>query len=132
MNTLVEIYSVDAEPNDPADASTGNDSVGFLVVTCEIPLTRMGNYLLNSLGVWLWYIQIYIQFELSSLITMEAEIRMNPATHAMVRFRDDSAHIDWCSRDNAEQFPPKFHGLVLGLVGLIDAKGIDLAQPIWP
>ena len=23
----------------------------------------------------------------------------------------------------AEQFPPKFHGLVLGLVGLIDAKG---------
>ena len=26
----------------------------------------------------------------------------------------------------------KFHGLVLGLVELIDAKGIDLAQPIWP
>jgi hypothetical protein len=25
----------------------------------------------------------------------------------------------------------KFHGLVLGLVGLIDVKGIDLAQPIW-
>ena len=25
----------------------------------------------------------------------------------------------------------KFHGLVLGLVGLIDAKGIDVAQPIW-
>ena len=25
----------------------------------------------------------------------------------------------------------KFHGLVLGLVGLNDAKGIDLAQPIW-
>ena len=24
-----------------------------------------------------------------------------------------------------------FYGLVLGLVGLIDAKGIDLAQPIW-
>ena len=24
----------------------------------------------------------------------------------------------------------KFHGLVLGLVGLIDAKGIDVAQPI--
>ena len=31
----------------------------------------------------------------------------------------------------AEQFPPKFHGLVLGLVGLIDAKGINVAQPIW-
>ena len=25
----------------------------------------------------------------------------------------------------------KFHGLVLKLVGLIDAKGIDLAQPVW-
>ena len=25
-----------------------------------------------------------------------------------------------------------FHGWVLGLVGLIDAKGIGLAQPIWP
>ena len=24
----------------------------------------------------------------------------------------------------------KFHGLVLGLVGLIDAKGIDVTQPI--
>ena len=28
-------------------------------------------------------------------------------------------------------FLSKFHGLVLGLVGLIDAKGIDVAQPIW-
>ena len=25
----------------------------------------------------------------------------------------------------------KFPGLVLGLEGLIDAKGIDVAQPIW-
>ena len=25
----------------------------------------------------------------------------------------------------------KFHGSVLGLEGLIDAKGIDLSQPIW-
>ena len=25
----------------------------------------------------------------------------------------------------------KFHGLVLGLVGLNYAKGIDVAQPIW-
>jgi hypothetical protein len=29
-------------------------------------------------------------------------------------------------------FFQKFHGLVLGLVGLIDAKGIDVAQSIWP
>jgi hypothetical protein len=29
-------------------------------------------------------------------------------------------------------FFQKFHGLVLGLVELIDAKGIDVALPIWP
>ena len=32
---------------------------------------------------------------------------------------------------NSQFFFQKFHGLVLGLVGLIDAKGIDVAQPIW-
>ena len=32
----------------------------------------------------------------------------------------------------AEKFPKKLHRLVLGLVGLIDVKGIDVAQPIWP
>ena len=31
----------------------------------------------------------------------------------------------------AEQLSPKFHRLVLGLVGLIDAKGINVTQPIW-
>ena len=30
-----------------------------------------------------------------------------------------------------KNFSRKFHGLVLGLVGLNDAKPIDLAQPIW-
>ena len=30
-----------------------------------------------------------------------------------------------------KKFLRKFHKLVLGLVGLIDAKGIDVAQPIW-
>ena len=29
-----------------------------------------------------------------------------------------------------EKILQKFHRLVLGLVGLIDAKGIDVAQPI--
>ena len=29
-------------------------------------------------------------------------------------------------------FFQKFHGLVLLLAELIDAKGIDVAQPIWP
>ena len=33
--------------------------------------------------------------------------------------------------DNSQYFFQKFHGLVLWLVGLIDAKGIDVAQPIW-
>ena len=28
-------------------------------------------------------------------------------------------------------FSLKFHGFVLGLVELIDAKGIDFAQPMW-
>ena len=28
-------------------------------------------------------------------------------------------------------FCKKCHGFVLGLVGLIDAKDIDVAQPIW-
>ena len=30
-----------------------------------------------------------------------------------------------------KQILRKFQGLVLGLVELIDAKGIDVAQPIW-
>ena len=32
---------------------------------------------------------------------------------------------------NSKYFFQKIHGLVLGLVQLIDAKGIDVAQPIW-
>jgi hypothetical protein len=32
---------------------------------------------------------------------------------------------------NSQFFLPKFYGLVLGSVGLIDMKGIDVAQPIW-
>ena len=28
--------------------------------------------------------------------------------------------------------PKNFYGLVLGLVELIDAKAINVAQPIWP
>ena len=31
-----------------------------------------------------------------------------------------------------KKFPRKFQRSALGLVELIDAKGIDLAQPIWP
>ena len=32
----------------------------------------------------------------------------------------------------AEKLSPKFHRLVLGLVGLNDAKGINVTQPMWP
>jgi hypothetical protein len=39
--------------------------------------------------------------------------------------------MSFSTSPKAEQFPPKFYGLVLGLVGLIDAKGIDVAQQIW-
>ena len=42
----------------------------------------------------------------------------------------DSKKLSFSTSPKAEQFPPKFHGLVLGLVGLIDAKGIDFAQSI--
>ena len=44
----------------------------------------------------------------------------------------DSKNLSFSTTPKAKQLPPKFHGLVLGLVGLIDAKGIDEAQPIWP
>ena len=44
----------------------------------------------------------------------------------------DSKKLSFSTLPKAEQFPPKFHGLVLGLVGLSDAKGIDFAQAIWP
>ena len=40
--------------------------------------------------------------------------------------------LSFSTSSKAEQIPPKFHGFVLGIVGLNDAKGIDFAQPIWP
>ena len=42
----------------------------------------------------------------------------------------DSKKLSFSTPSKAEQFLPKFHGLVLGLVGLIDGKGIDFAQSI--
>ena len=44
----------------------------------------------------------------------------------------DSKILNFSTSSKAEQIPPKFHGLVLGLVGLNDKKGIDVAQRIWP
>ena len=39
--------------------------------------------------------------------------------------------LSFTTSPKTEQFPPKFYGLVLGLVELNDAKGIEVAQPIW-
>ena len=39
--------------------------------------------------------------------------------------------VGYQNRQFSNFFLWKFHGLVLGLVGLIDAKNIDVAQPIW-
>ena len=44
----------------------------------------------------------------------------------------DSKKLSFSTSPKAEQIPPKFHGLVLGVLGLIYVKGIDVVQPIWP
>ena len=44
----------------------------------------------------------------------------------------DSKKLSFSTSPKAEQFPPKFHRSVLVIVGLIDAKGINVTQPIWP
>ena len=44
----------------------------------------------------------------------------------------DSKKLSFSTSPKAEQFPPKFHGLVFDLVELIDVKGIDFAQSICP
>ena len=44
----------------------------------------------------------------------------------------DSKKQSFSTSPKAEQFPPKYNGLVLGLVELIDVKDIDVAQAIWP
>ena len=45
--------------------------------------------------------------------------------------RADSKKLSFLTLPKAEQFPLKFHGLVIGIVGLIDVKGINVTQPIW-
>ena len=44
----------------------------------------------------------------------------------------DSKKLSFSKSPILKKIWRKFYRLVLGLVGLIDAKGIDLAQPIWP
>ena len=104
MNTLVEIYSVDAAPNLSSGRLHGKWFGGFPVVTCEIPLTPMGNYLLNNL--WgLVHSNVHINVarawvdEVWSWWRLKVECHHPPC--AMVRFCDDSADIGWCSRNNA-------------------------------
>ena len=44
---------------------------------------------------------------------------------------DDSKKLSFSILPILNIFFQKINWLVLGLVGLIDAKGIDVAQPIW-
>ena len=43
----------------------------------------------------------------------------------------DSKTLSFSKSPILKIFLQKFLGLVLGLVGLIDGKGIDVAQPLW-
>ena len=43
----------------------------------------------------------------------------------------DSKQLSFSKSPILKFFLQKFHGLVLGLIGLIDAKAINSAQPIW-
>jgi hypothetical protein len=45
--------------------------------------------------------------------------------------KSDSKKLSFSIPPILNIFFQKFHGLVLELVGLVDAKGIDVAQPIW-
>ena len=42
----------------------------------------------------------------------------------------NSKNTEFFNSANSQYFFQKFHGLVLGLVELFDAKGIDVAQPM--
>ena len=44
----------------------------------------------------------------------------------------DFQNGDFSKSPILKTFSGKFHGLVLGLVGLIDAEGINMTQSIWP
>jgi hypothetical protein len=44
----------------------------------------------------------------------------------------DSKKLSFSKSPILKKISRKFYRLVLGLVGLIDAKGIGVAQPIWP
>ena len=44
----------------------------------------------------------------------------------------DSKKVSFSTLSILNIFFPKFHGLVLGFVELIGAKGIDVAQLVWP
>ena len=58
--------------------------------------------------------------------------RGDEANFFLLKFKmADSKKLSFSTLPKAEQFLQKFHGLVLGLVGLIDVTGIDFAQAIW-
>ena len=44
----------------------------------------------------------------------------------------DSKKLSFSKSPILKKILRKFHGLVLGSVGLIDVKGNDVVLPIWP
>jgi hypothetical protein len=48
------------------------------------------------------------------------------------KFKMDNSKMSFLKSPILKTFSRKFHRLVFGLVELIDAKGIDVAQHIWP
>ena len=51
----------------------------------------------------------------------------------MTNFHGDEAKKrSFFKIDNSKYFLSKSNGVILGLVELNDAKGINMAQPMWP
>ena len=59
------------------------------------------------------------------------KISTHPWNEAKKLKMADSKKLRFSKSPILKIFSRKFHRLVLGLVGVIDVKGIDVAQPIW-
>ena len=58
--------------------------------------------------------------------------KLGPIFMGMKQKKSKMADSKKLSFTKSPIFLLKFHGLVLGSIGLIDVKGNDVAQPIWP
>ena len=93
-------------------------------------------------------LQCFSEFNIPLIFLMEIRIIVKILSHPWYSLIYDEfdtnsfffeKKIQWLTQKNwvcqlppkAEQLLPKFHRLVLGLVGLIDAKGINVTQPTW-